>query len=540
MALRILFLCLVLSPCGVQVAADTDDIGQWVVVTAPDLLDALTPLIEHRREEGFDVVVVKTTDVLSAEQIRRGQGAPLREHLRRLCDQVQETSFILLVGAATASDPIVAEKTVVPPLQGTIGRMEGRRSDNGYGCMSDDLMPTVAVGRFPARSVEETERMVRKTLDMERGSPLDSWQSRLVMIVGNPGGSNWMEKRFAEWFVQMAGQSRLTQLHPSWSVRAIVHSPSSPFNVPENRLRDVAVRYLEEGQMFSFYLGHSSAYGLWSDGDSFLSRDDWARLNISQGRGVFFTCGCFACQLRGLGGEGYGLAAMRNLSGPAAVMGAHGESYAAMGQLAVDGMLQHLSMAPAPARLATFWLAAKAGLAEGSISPLIFQMYDQADGSRGKVPLEVQRNEHLEMWTLLGDPALRLPIRPLDIELEVQGGPVSPRESIEIKGTLPDSLSAAHVRITLERPIGSVPADLEATTDGPADVHNRVMMENHQRANDVIIFTKDVASRETSFECKVELPPKVPWSTVVIRACSTTETRVAHGILVVPVREAGN
>ncbi len=540
MSLRTLFLCFVLLACGLPAVADADDVGQWVVATAPDFLDALAPLIVHRRAEGFHVVVVKTTDVLSGEQIKRGQAVPLREHLQRLCSQAHGKSFILLVGAATASDPITAEKTIVPPLRGTIGRMKGRPSDNGYGCMSEDLMPTVAVGRFPARNVEEAERMVRKTLDMEKESPSESWQNRLVMIVGNPGGSNWMEKRFAELFIQIAGQSRLSELHPSWSVRAIVHSSSSPFNVPGDRLRGTAVRYLEEGEMFSFYLGHSGASGLWSDGSNFMSREDWTKLNIPRGKGVFFTCGCFACQVRGIGGEGYGLAAMRNPCGPAAVMGAYGESYAAMGQLAVDGMLQCLSMSPAPARLATFWLAAKAGLAKGQINPVIFRMYDQVDGSRGKVPLEVQREEHLQMWTLLGDPALRLPIQPLDIELEAEGDTASPGKSIHVKGTLPDRLSGTNVCITLERPIGSMPADHEAATDAPADIRNRVTMENHQRANNVTILTKEVAPRDRNFECEVELPQEVPWSTVIIRARSITETQAAQGILVVPARKEEN
>jgi hypothetical protein len=540
MTLRILFLCFALLAYGLPAVADAEDLGQWVVVTAPDFLDALGPLIEHRRAEGFRVVVVKTTDVLSGDQINRGEATPLREHLQKLCSPVPQKSFILLVGAVTAPDPCTAEKSVVPPLPGTIGRMKGQPSDNGYGCLGEDLLPTVAVGRFPARSAKETESMVRKTLDLEKESPPAFWQNRLVMIVGNPGGSNWVEKRFAEWFVQMVGQSRLGQLHPSWSVRAIVHSPSSPFNVPGERLRDMTVRYLEEGAMFSFYLGHSGAYGLWSDGKYFLSRADWTQLNIAQGPGVFFTCGCFACQLRGKDGEGYGLTALRNPGGPAAVMGAHGESYAALGQLALDGMLPCLARSPTPTRLATFWLAAKAGLAQGEMNPVIFQMYDQADGSRGKIPLEVQRQEHLQMWILLGDPALRLPMQPLDIQLEMEGDTAWPGKPIHVKGTLPDLLARTNVRITLQRPPGSLPADLEATPDGPAAVRTRVILENHQRANNVILFTKEVTPRDKSFECEVELPFQVPWSTVVLRACSSPRTQAAQGLLVVPVRKEKN
>jgi hypothetical protein len=66
---------------------------------------------------------------------------------------------------------------------------------------------------------------------------------------------------------------------------------------------------------------------------------------------------------------------------------------------------------PFPSRLADYWLAIQAGLARGEIDDFTFKLYDQADGTKGRVPLETQRLEHLEMWMLLGDPALRLPVR---------------------------------------------------------------------------------------------------------------------------------
>ena len=79
------------------------------------------------------------------------------------------------------------------------------------------------------------------------------------------------------------------------------------------------------------------------------------------------------------------------IDGPVAVIGAHGESYAAMGQLALDGMLRCLMTPEPPTRLGAYWLAAKAGLARGKIDGITFWLYDQADGSRGTVPLDEQR-----------------------------------------------------------------------------------------------------------------------------------------------------
>jgi hypothetical protein len=58
------------------------DQGQWLAVTAPAFRAELAPLIEHRRAEGLKVVVIETTNVLSQEQIRQGNGVLLQDHTK--------------------------------------------------------------------------------------------------------------------------------------------------------------------------------------------------------------------------------------------------------------------------------------------------------------------------------------------------------------------------------------------------------------------------------------------------------------------------
>ena len=50
----------------------------------------------------------------------------------------------------------------------------------------------------------------------------------------------------------------------------------------------------------------------------------------------------------------------------------------------------------------------------------MFYLFDQADGSRGQATLANQRAEHVEMWTLLGDPAMQLPPLPNDMDTNTQ------------------------------------------------------------------------------------------------------------------------
>jgi hypothetical protein len=503
-----------------------------MAITTPEFRSTLSPLIDQRRAEGFKIVIIETTNLLTADEIQRADGVPMQTFIQQLIQTNKGACSILLAGAMATADKTRAPGSIVPPLQATTGRMRGLPTDYGFAEGSKGT-PVVAVGRFPARSVQELRQMVEKTLRFENDRRPAAWQNSIVLLQGNPGGGP-----LAETVIEQTTLPRLEQLHPAFSLRAISHCVSSRFYVPTDRLHDLAMTNLEVGQLFSLYLGHSDPSGLWSGEAYFMNRADWATLKIGGGSGVFLTCGCYACQSESPAGEGYGLAAMRNPNGPVAVIGACGESYSMAGLLATDGFLKCCSHAPFPYRLGDYWLAIQDGLAHGEIDPRVFALFDQFDGSGGKVPLAVQRLEHLEMWMLLGDPALRLPLVPLDLTLK-SSAPVIPGRTIKVDGTLPMRLLGASVQMTLERTIGSVPAvgfqKMPDSTPEHRLEHERVALENHRRANGVILGATNIESSAAQFTCSIEAPRQLSWSKVVVRAYASTTNDAALGILILPV-----
>jgi len=272
---------------------------------------------------------------------------------------------------------------------------------------------------------------------------------------------------------------------------------------------------------------------------NFMTRGDWGRLKIPRGGGVFVTCGCFACQVEGREGDGFGLAAVRNPGGPVAVIGASGESYSAPGQLAAEGLLKCLSKPPFLPRLGDYWLAVQAGLAQGRIDDQTFKLYDQVDGSGGKVPLAVQRVEHLEMWMLLGDPALRLPLVPMSIALNVSE-PVQPGKRVLVKGEIPKRMKDAKVSVTLERPLNSAPLGLEKLAYNRSEnteQRERVALENNRRANDLVLSVAETKATRGRFSCELQVPSNLPWINVVVRAVAVTDKEMETGVVSLRVGE---
>jgi hypothetical protein len=502
--------------------------AQWIVVTAPAFRDAVGPLCEQRKDQGFRVVVVQTSDVLDAKQIRTGDAANLRGHVNKLCREFKGPSYVLLVGAVEAGKLAEPEKLVTPALRGTNSRMKGQPSDNGYGCPGEGLQPSVAVGRFPARTVKEAEQLVQKTLAYERDDRPGEWRRRLTVLAGIPAYNPFVDE-----LVEGLAVARFDKLDPSWTGRAIYHNPLSRFCVPDALLHGRALDYVQAGQAFTLYLGHSNARGLYGGKARYLDRDDWAKLIIKRGAGVFATFGCNGCQLSGEDGEGYGLAAMRNPNGPVAVFGSHGICFAAMVQLASDGLFKSTFADKQPERLGAAWLGLKEGLARGKIDAVTYRLLDGVDGDRN-TPQATQRQEHLEMFVLLGDPALRLALLPVDVKLRIDGD-VAAGKTITVRGEAPARLAGAKVRLTVERPASSEPDDLELLPKEPGAKRERIMLANHERANRLVLVTKEVSVRDGRFEAKVELPAKLPYPRLLVRAYVATDKKEGVGVASLPL-----
>jgi hypothetical protein len=153
------------------------------------------------------------------------------------------------------------------------------------------------------------------------------------------------------------------------------------------------------------------------------------------------------------------------------------------------------------------------------------------------VPLATQRLEHLEMWMLLGDPALRMPITPMDISLQPLP-PIAAGQLIQVRGTLPARLSGAAVRVTLERPLNSAPAGLERVPPSSLDTaaaRERVFAANHRRANAFEIAAIEVAGSGTEFAASLRVPADLPWKKLVVRAAARVGNQSGLAVTSVPV-----
>jgi len=442
--------------CG---QTDRSENEKWLLITTSQLVESIKPLIEKRKQQGYDVRMLvrdpaNTTTDWTSEAIT--------DWIKNQTSGADVVASVLLVGNWRTEDV----PTFVPTGKGQFGRMAGRLSDHVYSLPNKKGIATIAVGRLPARSAADATGMVDKIARFEDQS-CGEWTNRINLWVGHPGGNSVVEKKLGEAIVQSAIGGSLNKIHPMWHAKCLVNFPNTRYSVDRETFVDSMRSDLAAGTCFTVYAGHSGANGLWSEDQIVLDRTSWKRVKIKNSPGVFISTGCYSCQAEGVNGEGFLVAAMRNPNGPASCIGAYGESYAAHGQLAIDALVRELGTDSPPTRLRDYWLSVQRGIGSGTIDPLRFWLYDQADGSHGKVPLMQQRLEHLEMWTLFGDPAMQIPIIIPSLKLDVKGAATGSNK-IVLTCAVPGEVSDAKAIITyvVKRSKSSSPSPTTADEAG--------------------------------------------------------------------------
>jgi hypothetical protein len=483
---------------------------QWIAVVAPELREAVEPLCKQRSADGWKVTVL---DVIRDR-------TELIDQIAKLAQGDERCSLVLVGDVAE-----ISTGTNVASGKGTQARMIGQLSDRSWSTADGKLTKTIPTGRLPARTVEEARVMVTKIL---------AWPERARKIGAFPcsrfiAGNHGIPQPFgamADELMNRLSRTLAGQLPARWRFGAMMHINGSPWQISSADIATESLSMMKSPTTLLAYMGHANRAGAESAKTKLLTIDEWRSLPATTtGIGLFFSCGCHTCDFAP-NEEAFGVAALRAQGGPAAVIGSQGETFAAMGYLALSGMLTRMSSEPLPKTVGEFWEGAQQGLREAPIDEADFKMLDLADGSGGRLSLEAQRAEHLESWMLLGDPAMPLVAIPMPIQL--QANPSNSGSEVEIRGQLPSSLANAPIQLTIERHPGNIRTDLP---DVPptGDARREATRKRRALSNDLTVATMEVTPNGTAFKATVPLPSPLPAGPLIIRA--TTPDLSAAGIL---------
>lgn len=483
-------------PLTIRPLAPSMPAADGLVVCPPAFRAALEPWVEHRTAEGLTIRVVESA--ATAEEVS--------ENLER-SGLSRRTRFVLLVGdcrisAADRADAAVEVPTHyrLPGPTARYGTTPTLAGDAPYGDLDGDGVPEVAVGRMPVNTPDQLAGLIERIIAYEASSDFGPWRDTVQLTAG-VGGFGIL----ADAAIESATRAVLTSSLPTSIRMAITYaSPSSPFNPGPGEFFPAVLRRYREGGLFWVYMGHGNVTELdrvaGPEGPrAVLAADDVELLERSaDGAPIALLLACYTGAFDA-GEEALAERMLLSDGGPIAVLAGSRVTMPYGNALAAQGLIQAVYHERAE-RLGDAWLYAQRELATDAADEeelaerrkLIDMLATALTPSPDLLPPE--RLEHVHLYNLLGDPALRLQ-HPESISLTAPRS-VTSGASFEVAGVAPH---AGTLTVAVCPLPGS--ADVDPTAS---------RLERYEQANCVDIARVEIPDQAAGrFRVELTLPPSL-------------------------------
>lgn len=257
--------------------------ADYVMITHPVLATAASPLAEFHREQGLEVMEVDVHDIY--DEFNHGIQSPdaIRDFLAYAYENWElRPRFVLLVGDASwdihndeAKDEYYADWTfragetrkfrknrsndysdgqqrnLIPAY--SVETYEGHAaSDNAFVSVSgDDIAPDMAIGRLPVVQPDEVASIVAKLIRYSNDATVGPWRRNILWITNEQ-----------KWFQKVSD----TLAH---DFNGLGYSPIKVYPQPEEGDNSAHQEFLrqafDEGQLLVHFLGHGGRY-IWRTG----------------------------------------------------------------------------------------------------------------------------------------------------------------------------------------------------------------------------------------------------------------------------------
>lgn len=470
----------------------------YLIVAAPALMDAAGRWADWRGGQGFETRVLATTDLVEDPTQTFALISAVQAELSAMWTD-GEPLYLLLVGDAAAPDEGV-----------TIGAfrcendLNGCTTDNRYGDLDGDGVPEVAVGRVPAGSPEAVDRALARARAQEEERTVGDYNRRLLFWAG-PTGFDAQLTQIVEGLVMQG----LATVDPAYEILGVYADEASAYY--DSPFEDRVISLLNDGASLSIYLGHGSS-------NESVGLSERAVQSLDQGTRAPFMA-LFACY-NGLYAESEPSLAETLLAleqGPAAVLAAAGETHPyANGVLPYE--LQSSVLSQDVARVGDAVLAAKRGAfspADGDEVRELLDLYARVEYGYSEEDLDRLLHQNIDLYNLMGDPALLLQRPAARLELELSGrwrdGGVS------VHGAAP-GIDSGLARVTFE-----VPRDVLLGEGSWEAAINTVVSD---------VLVEVVAG---AFDATLDIDPSgLPGDTFYVKVYAWSDTTDAFGVAEAP------
>jgi hypothetical protein len=387
----------------------TSNTADYLMISHPDFLAALDPLVTQRTGQGLRVKKVNVQDVYDQFGYGMWSAEAIHAFLAHTYNQwtAPKPGFVLLVGDGNydlrgylgTSGP-----TYLPPYLAMIKDDPDTGesvADNRFVTLTPgDLLPEMHIGRFPVNDLPEVATMVSKTLGYENTPASGDWTKHVLFVTDDlaRGGGNFYDYSdgIADGYEDPPTNTIKILPAPYTSTKVYMGTktvdeprPTCPSETPSVVCRQDTINEINAGALMVSYIGHGTKT-YWS-ANEIMNLATLTQLTNVNKLTIMLPMTC---------DNGY-------FALPKATDASFGEASVRMAAAAVA------SWSPTG-----FGLAAGHDLMERGLFLSVFQNHTRQLGvatTAGKVYLAQNATpgkflDLLDTYVLLGDPALRIPL----------------------------------------------------------------------------------------------------------------------------------
>lgn len=485
-------------------AADT------LVICPEGYRAGLKSWVEYRQAQGHEIRIVKP----------KRSAAGVRQQIRE-ASRSGDLRFVLLVGddqtqvfTSRRPLPLPFVREGIPAAHVSsqaILHWGGERliaSDSWYADLDEDGYPDVALGRLPVETAEQLATILDRTIRYETSLDRGPWIRRINFVAGVGGFGP-----LVDWMLESTTRRLLTEEIPDAYTTSMTYGNWRSLYCPDpRRFSETTLERLNEGCLFWVYLGHGQTTSL----DRMRTpRHDTAILDTELTRQL--QCGnsppiaiFLSCYAGAFDGPEDCLAEtmLKCPNGPVAVLaGSRVTMPYGMATLGDALLREHFESRPETlGRLvsqAKRQLATEPGDGNAEGASMRYWLDNLAKAVMGSAEaLSRERQDHVHLFNLFGDPLLRLP-HPAIVELNIPRF-VDAGSTITVRGHAP---LGGELRWELACRRDLTRYDLPARTSFPSsDSELAGFDESYRLANDHVWGTGAMVCSEGHFECQWTVP----------------------------------
>jgi hypothetical protein len=495
----------------------------YLVIYDDDLADSAAEIAHYRETTEASVTTLSMAEIISTYSDADPSDA-IEQAVKNWADGLgaSPSGSILLLGDAHAVPPREIEgrsSTVGPSIT----------SDNVYADLDDDGIPDLAIGRIPAKTDKEARVVFDKIVAHESVYEPGPWNKRINLFASEGGFGEFIDQVIEDIALQI-----IAPLDNAYDISMTYGSPTSEYVYPPEKLSSKVYDRMNEGSLLMAYIGHGYETGFapmtWNG--EIYPIFDTSKLDDINVRHRAPLLAFVACSTAAFDGEEDSIAEsiLKQSNAPSSVFGATEVSHPyANTVLAREVALNLLQNEPKPATVGELYLRAK----QTTISnhDTLRQTIDSLAVAllNGDDP-DVLLEEALQMYVLLGDPAMRIVYSPYRATVQTDKTQYAPREVVTVSVDT-SGLAEGTALVTLE---GARGAKIQAVESVPPDgdpTRDSVIEQNYKNANTKVVDFIQLSFSDSSASAKFVLDADLPANaTYYVKVLAQGEQRDAIGM----------